>query len=186
MIRKDDPYNLESLHSDEHLCLYINTLNAMKDPLFKRHDKRIDNTNLVDFLHGHCLRFQDFTYSVLKADKSIHTPLCLECSVKPDSVHHKLFECDNFQSDSRNNLNALVGNLETNFYLPIIFHTKINESSDEMIPFEDSGDTFPTCNICEARKELIKQVSLVCNQSSFGDDMLEKNCYRNAKAGLKE
>ena len=38
-IRKDDPYNLEQLYSDEYLHNYVNSLNSLRDPLFKRHER---------------------------------------------------------------------------------------------------------------------------------------------------
>lgn len=177
-ILKADPYNIEQLHSDEDLSIYIDTYQALKNPLFKRNEKRINNSNLMDFLHGHCLRFQDFTYSVLKADKGIHIPLCLDCSMKPDSVHHKLFECSSFQSESRNNLEASVGKLETNYYLPLIFHTANKEDSRIATSPEDTISPF-SCNICIAREDLRSQISIICEKSLFGDELLEKGGYKN-------
>ena len=166
---KDDPYNLNQLHSDEHLQGYINTWNSLKNPLFKRHESRIDNTNLADFLHGHSLRFQDFTYSFLKVNKNRHAPLCLECTANPDSPHHQLFECPNLQSEYRDRLTASVGNLETNFHLPIIFHTDIYNNGPNVtmrngeILFTEEGAT------SKALKHLVKDV---CRQSQFEDDLL--------------
>ena len=59
---------------------YINTGNTViRSKLFHRTDRRIDNVNLADFLHGRSLRFQNFAHSVLKADKSKYFPHCLEC-----------------------------------------------------------------------------------------------------------
>ena len=155
---------------------------SMAFPLFKRQDNRVDNTTLADFLHGHCLRFQDFTYSVLKANKSVHVPLCLECSIKPDSVHHKIFECVNFESSFRNNLAVLIGNLETNFHLPIIFHTQFDETVNAIIS-EDHGLCKLNCNMCSAREDLKQQISLICDNSMFGDDMLQKNYEKRNRQG---
>ena len=177
-ILKEDPYNIEQLYSDEHLSSYVDTYQALKNPLFKRNESRIDNSNLADFLHGHCLRFQDFAYSVLKANKDIHTPLCLDCSMKPDSVHHKLFDCSNFQSDSRINLEASVGKLETNYHLPLIFHTE-NDENIRRTTVSISEDTVTfSCNICVAREELKNQISIICDQSLFGDELLEQGGHR--------
>ncbi|KAL5262235.1 hypothetical protein ACHWQZ_G007826 [Mnemiopsis leidyi] len=175
---KDDPYNLNQLHSDEHLQGYINTWNSLKNPLFKRHESRIDNTNLADFLHGHSLRFQDFTYSFLKVNKNRHAPLCLECTANPDSPHHQLFECPNLQSEYRDRLTASVGNLETNFHLPIIFHTDIYNNGPNVtmgngeILFTEEGATSYTCALCETRKALKHLVKDVCRQSQFENDLL--------------
>ena len=159
MIRTEDPYNIEQLHSDEELYHYVDTFNASQAPLFGRHDKRVDDTNLADFLHGHCLRFQNFAYSIVKADKALHAPICLECMDQTDSVHHKIFECPRFQSEARDHLLSGIGVLETNFHLPLIFGSL------------DLSDT---------RKHFAEQVSLICNNSMFGDELLHKT-YRKKK-----
>lgn len=166
MIRIEDPYNIEQLHTDEELSHYVNTFNAIQNPLFRRHDKRMDNTNLADFLHGHCLRFQDFAYSVLKADKALHAPICLECMEQTDSVHHKIFECPHFMSEARNRLLTEIGVLETNFHLPLIF----------------GSPNLPTIHTSagNTRKHFAKQVSLICNNSMFGDELLHKT-FRKKK-----
>ena len=169
---RDDPYNLEQLHPDDFLHGYINSLNALKNPLFKRHENRIDNTNFADFLHGHSLRFQDFTYSVLKANKTLHAPLCLECTTRPDSPHHQLFECPNFQSESRNHLYAAIGILETNFHLPIIFHTDNNRNAT--LNVMEDGTISHTCPLCETRQAFKHQVKLVCEKSQFQDEFLSR------------
>ena len=171
-IRKDDPFNLEPLQSDEYLFGFINCLNLFKEPLFKRHDKRMENTNLTDFLHGHSLRFQDFTYSVLKANKDVHVPLCLECTTNPDSPHHQLFECPNLQSEARSSLAMSIGSLETNFHLPIIFHTGISRATNMTIL--ENGAISPACSICETRKDFKKLVQYVCEQSDFQDELLSR------------
>jgi hypothetical protein len=98
--------------------------------------------------------------------------------MKPDSVHHKLFECSNFQSESRNKLEASVGKLETNYYLPLIFHTANKEDSRIATSPEDSISPF-SCNICIAREDLRSQISIICDKSLFGDEILEKGGYKN-------
>ena len=175
-IRKDDPYNISQLFTNEQLESYVNTDSAVRNPLFHRHEKRIDNTNLADFLHGHSLRFQDFAYSALREDKSVHAPICLECAIAPDSPHHKIFECSNFQSESRNQLLSLVGNLETNFHLPIIFHTVADTSPDNASLAMNTDDAGPniTCNSCVTVKHLKDQISNICSQSMFADCRLDK------------
>jgi hypothetical protein len=171
-VRKHDPYNLEPIHTDEHLHSYVKIQNSLKDPLFKGQDKRIDNTNMADFLHGHSLRFQDFTYSVLKVNKDVHAPLCLECTIKSDSPHHQLFECPEFNSEFRSDLSTLVGNLETNFHLPIIFHSdSINTGS---VTFMEDGTISFKCKPCKARKAFKSQVKFICENSQFRDELLTK------------
>ena len=179
-IKKEDPYNIiEPLHTNELLQSYVNSLNSLKDPLFERHEKRLDNVNLADFLHGHCLRFQDFTYSVQKADKTVHAPICLECCTTPDSPHHQVFECPNFQTEFRSSLAPSIGNLETNFHLPMLFHTDPNKKSD--ITVSDSGAISVNCTLCEARKALKQQVKIICEQSHFKDDLLTVNTHGNER-----
>ena len=91
-----DPYNIEALQSDEELGNLVDMAATTSYPLFCRNESRLDNTNMADFLHGRCLRFQNFALSVLKTDKSNQVPWCHECCSAPDSVYHKVFECENF------------------------------------------------------------------------------------------
>ena len=151
-VLKKDPYNIEDLHSHEYLSRFIDMTLLTENPLFQRKDIRINNTNLADFLHGHCLRFQNFAFSYLKADKSMHAPLCLECCMAPDSVHHKVFECSMFDSEHRNYLQEKVGSLEHNFHLAVIFAKP-----------EDRK---------ELQASLSCQIDHICQSSSFKDDLL--------------
>ena len=82
----------------DELKIYIKTFDAIKNSIFIRNSKRRENTQLADFIHGHCLRFQDFVFAVEKADKSVHIPYCLECGMKPDSPYHQIIECPKFDS----------------------------------------------------------------------------------------
>ena len=75
-----DPFCIEPLHSTEELSTIVHTKNLVENPLIARHNSRYQGTNLLDFLHGRCLRFQNFVFSVLKFDKSKFVPLCLEYS----------------------------------------------------------------------------------------------------------
>ena len=92
-ITKTDPFSIEELHSEEYLCSIVDSQYAINNSIFQREDKRMDSTNIADFIHGHCFLFEDFTFSYLKADKTKHVALCLECFEYPDSVYHKVFEC---------------------------------------------------------------------------------------------
>ena len=146
-----DPYNIEPIHSSDELGILVNTQNVLRNPLVLKSNSRYHSSNLLDFLHGRCLRFQNFAFSVLKYDKSSLVPLCLECSILPDSVYHKLFECQVYSRDVialRDQLSHLK-DLEFNFHLKIIF-------SDEL----------------DIRKAFFDLVLLVCEESSFKDDLL--------------
>ena len=66
-----------------------------------------------------------FFFSVLKYDKSKFVPLCLECSSSPDSVYHKILECQSYSCneeivDLRSQLTSLK-ELEVNFHLRLLF-----------------------------------------------------------------
>ena len=65
-----DPFCIEPLHSTEELSTFVNTKNVVENPLITRYNSRYQGTHLLYFLHGRCLRFQNFVFSVLKYDKS--------------------------------------------------------------------------------------------------------------------
>lgn len=113
--------------------------------------------------------------------KTLLMPLCLECTASPDSPHHQLFECPNLKSEHRDRLTASVGNLETNFHLPIIFHTDSYNNTSNVtvmengdIVFTEDGTIAFTCALCEARKALKGLVRDVCKQSQFQDELLSR------------
>ena len=115
----------------------------------------MDSTNIADFIHGHCFLFEDFTFSYLKADKTKHVALCLECFEYPDSVYHKVFECTAFETNDRLYLREKVGHLEHNFHLGIIFH---NESEE-----------------CKQIRAAFKaQITHIKEQSTFKDEFLTR------------
>ena len=113
-----------------------------------------------------------FSIHVPRFTGSFHAPLCLECTARPDSPHHQLFECPNFQSESRSHLCASIGNLETNFHLPIIFHTNTNGISN--LNVMEDGTILSTCTLCEARKAFKDKVKHVCEQSQFQYELLSR------------
>ena len=79
----------------------VKTQRIAEYPVFLREEKRVDNTNTVDFLHERCLRFQGFKYTVSRVDVLYH---CLDCSASKDSAAHKLFTCPMFPGPMRENL----------------------------------------------------------------------------------
>ena len=102
----------------------------MENPLIARYNSRYQGTNLLDFLHGRCLRFQNFVFSVLKYDKSKFVPHFLECSSSPDSVYHKIFECQSYSSneeivDLKSQLTSLK-ELEVNFHHRLLFSDNLS------------------------------------------------------------
>ena len=151
-----DPFCIEPLYSTEELSTIVNTKNVVENPLIARHNSRYQGTNLLDFLHGRCLRLQNFVFSVLKYDKSKFVPLCLECSSSSDSVYHKIFECQSYSSneeivDLRSQLTSLK-ELKVNFHLQLLF-------SDDL----------------SFRKIFLNLVQLICRESKFKDEYLVRN-----------
>ena len=99
---------------------------AIQSTIFSRMSRRLQNTQIADYLHGHCLRFQDFAFSVEKANKSLFAPICIECGILPDSPYHQLMECTSFDSTYRSNIMEDLASYETNFHIPLLFN-KIND-----------------------------------------------------------
>ena len=111
--------------------------------------------------------------------KIVHAPICLECCITPDSPHHQVFECPNFQTEFRSSLASSIGNLETNFHLPLLFHTDPNKESGMTV--SDSGEITVNCTLCEARKALKHQVKIIFEQSHFKDDLLTVKTLGNQR-----
>ena len=59
-----DPFCIEPFHSTEELSTIVNTKNVVENPLIASYNSRYQGTNLLDFFHGRCLRFQNFVFSV--------------------------------------------------------------------------------------------------------------------------
>ena len=144
----------------------------MQSTLFSRNSSRIADTRIADFLHGHCLRFQDFTFSVLKANRDLVVPLCLECGLLPDSPYHQVLECTSFQSSYSDALNLSIGKFETNFHIPLIF-----DQEDESIPqvamlYNELGilSCYGTAEL--SRINFKNQIQFICATSQFGDQLL--------------
>ena len=69
-LTNDDPYNIEPVHGLEELSGMVDTMLLLSCPIIGRDCTRLMSSNIMDFLHGRCVRFQNFAYSVLKYDKS--------------------------------------------------------------------------------------------------------------------
>ena len=171
-ICKADPFVLENDTVFDMLKSYVSSYKALQSTMFTRNNLRIFDTSLADFIHGHCLRFQDFAFSVLKADKTVHIPFCVECGLMPDSPYHQIFECVSFQSYHRDILATSIGNLEVNFHIPLIFNQE-EESVRQVLQYQRelglSGQYTDTelSRIC-----FKKQVQHICSTYQFGDQFL--------------
>ena len=164
--------HLDELHS--RLSHYIRTENTViHSPLFTRDEKRIDNTNISDFLHGRCNRFQNFVQSVLKVDKSRHFPFCLECCQLPDSPSHKLFECENIPDSSlRTEALMSIKDLGTNFHLEVLFGSPEVDLTDLLMT-----NTFEPEHISNnkpVRTDFKRIVQNICKYSMFDDSLLTR------------
>ena len=109
--------NNDSTNVDSEL---VNTYQVMlkSPPMFFRSDRRTDDTNLVDFMHGHSLRFLSFRYTTGHSDNR----LCMDCKRDEDTPEHKLFYCSSFSGKERD---ALIEKISTddscNYRLRFIF-----------------------------------------------------------------
>jgi hypothetical protein len=120
-ITRTDPYTTIPVHSDEELQLLVDCGALFTVPLLRRSLSRRTTTAVVDFVHGHNLRFQDFLYAQQQIDRSVHCPECLEC-FKPDSPFHKLFECELGEGlvELREQLTP-ISRYEHNYHLALLF-----------------------------------------------------------------
>ena len=172
-ICREDNYRMDNEQRIEELVSFIKSFDAIQNTVFSRSSKRIDDTQLADFIHGHCLRFQDFTFSVQKADKTLHIPICIECGRLPDSPFHQLMECEKFDSSYRAQLEEVFGKFEINFHIPILFD-KIPENPDSPVRVIQAGLGMEpqSTDASAVRKALRKQVRHICETSSFADQIL--------------
>ena len=98
----------------------------------------------------------DASYSRTLFSLSLNMTSQNVCSSSPDSVYHKIFECQSYSSneeivDLRSQLTSLK-ELEVNFHLRIFF-------SDDL----------------RFRKIFFNLVQLICRESKFKDEYLVKN-----------
>ena len=149
LMANQDPFTLTPIHTVENLQSLTDSGAVMSCPILNRNHSRKTTTLVADFLHGHCLRFQDFLYAQQRIDRSIHCPECLECFA-PDSAFHKLFECqfDGSLKDLRQRLQP-IAIYEHNFHIAILFNRDR-----------------------ELKELFCKLVLKVVQLSEFGDDML--------------
>lgn len=125
----------------------VKTCLLTHQPLFLRGDSRTDNTNMLDFLHGRCLRFKNFKSSVRK-DRDERSKLCLDCNKYVDSPIHKLFFCKAFEGEHRDCLiDRIIADHVPVYLLKVLF------STDEDI-----------------KKAFKEQVMFICSSSFFGDE----------------
>ena len=65
--------------------------------LFSRSSTRQEDTNIMDFIHGHSLKFKNFAHTV----KRSASPVCSLCGVENDSPSHQLFHCEALTGSER-------------------------------------------------------------------------------------
>ena len=121
----------------------IRTAVIIQHPMFRREDRRENDTNVIDFLHGHGLRFEDFRNAVTS---ETNVDICNDCSISTDSPEHKLFLCDAFGGELRE---QLINLLDADFYQ---YRIKIIFSKNETL-----------------RRTFREMVEHICNNSAAGD-----------------
>ena len=75
--------------------------------LFPRKSSRYTDVNVMDILHGHCNRFNNFKHSILKNEPHLqmgHSKYCPICQLTPDTSYHQLYECPRYNSNYREQL----------------------------------------------------------------------------------
>ena len=149
-LTRDDPFSILPLRSQEELASIINSEAFLDFPIVPRNMSRQNSSQVLDFVHGRSLRFQDFSFSYLRYERSLTVPNCLECGQLPDSAFHKLFECTAVRDVEglRDELRD-ISSYEMNFHLPLIF------SQDKQL-----------------KSNFRKLVRAVVEQSMFGDELL--------------
>ena len=105
-------------------------------PLFSREDSRTENTNLLDFLHGRCLRFRAFKCSITN-DTNEDNKTCLDCNKEVDSPSHKLFTCEAFEGKPRSVLISQIKAEHIPIYLLKVIFSLDKETRDA---FKDQVD----------------------------------------------
>eukprot|EP00116_Pleurobrachia_bachei_P009472 sb/3469734/ len=115
-LTRDDPFSILPLRSQEDSEAFLDF------PIVPRNMSRQNSSQVLDFVHGRSLRFQDFSFSYLRYERSLTVPNCLECGQLPDSAFHKLFECTAVRDVEglRDELRD-ISSYEMNFHLPLIF-----------------------------------------------------------------
>ena len=136
----------QDLVTSQHLNM-VKTEQLTVTKLFMRDDKRVDNTDMLDFLHGRCLRFKDFKSSINR-DKDPKSMLCLDCNKSIDSPQHKLFVCEAFKCSERDILISQMATEDLAIYKLIVIFT-----SDQ--------------DMKSAFRNLVKAI---CSSSTFGDE----------------
>ena len=126
----------------------IRTLLIVQNPLFGRESRRSQDTDYIDFLHGHGLRFNYFKCKV-KPENTDDT--CDDCGTTEDTNYHKLFLCGTFDGATRDTLIQSVNNNPENFVAEVLF----TETMDTRTSFKD-------------------MIRLICDQS-LGDDHYEQS-----------
>ena len=97
----------------------VKTFKISQNPLYRRTDSRIDNSNMLDFIHGRC--------SVLNKTDETDKLLCLDCNLEKDSSSHKLFICPSFDGELRQELIEQMGTEYTSDYKMKVLFTVNND-----------------------------------------------------------
>ena len=126
----------------------IRTLLIVQNPLFGRDSKRSHDTDFIDFLHGHGLRFNSFR---CKVKPEITDDKCDDCGTIEDTNYHKLFLCGTFTGETRDELIRSVKNNQENFVAEVLF----TDTTATRTTFKD-------------------MIRLICSRS-LGDDHYEQS-----------
>ena len=93
---------------------------------------REQNTLIAEFIHGHSLRFRNFSVSVGYDD----CDTCEFCNEMADSPEHQLFECPTFNLEERQTLLNLMEHNISDFKWKILIPTGIRDHKDAIELFK--------------------------------------------------
>ena len=88
--------------------MVIDTKSIREAPFIRRFEKRKNDVQYLDFLHGRSARFKDFRRTVGFTSSDI----CDNCQEQKDSVEHKLFRCTSLSSENRDNFVRPLGDID--------------------------------------------------------------------------
>ena len=117
----------------------VDTKRLVHSALFNRTSSRRENVQLLEFIHGRALRFNNFGYTVKKSK----TRICKLCRTEFDSPSHQLFQCSAYTGPCRESLVKLLNGDVGGYQFKIMFccEKELNCAFRNMVNFIYSVDS---------------------------------------------
>ena len=113
--------DLLGLHKDEEWMFNETTFDT--NWLFKKNSYREIDSVLMDFIHGHALRFNNFAAKVKDRSNVANPGMCKFCKQEQDSPCHQLFSCRTFECEERSDFIKALHLEISDFPLSVILST---------------------------------------------------------------